>query len=229
MTTTPAARQVIRIVKWREYQHYSDRDPPWIKLHRGTLSGEMWVSSDDASRVLAVALMLLAAKTGNRIPLNPSYIRRVAYLNTDPDFSALLAAGFIEIVDENEIPASSPQAEASKTKPTAIPETERETEKRKKQRKKDDTAPSARAPSKYAFDGEVIRLSAKDFDKWRSVYSAIPDMTAELTAMDDWIRGEPEESRKRWFHVVSGALKKKHTAIAANALLPKAGAKGLDF
>jgi hypothetical protein len=83
------------------------------------------------------------------------------------------------------------------------------------------TAPSALPSSKYAFEGQTIRLTHKHFDKWREVYVGVPDLRAELTSLDDWITGEPAKSRKRWFHVVSGALKKRHNANAVRGLLER--------
>lgn len=94
-------KQYLRIRSWDEYQHYKDRDPPWIKLHRKILTGETWVTLDDASRVLAVALMLLAAGTENRIPADKAYLKRVAYLNGDPDWSPLVRTQFIDVVDDD--------------------------------------------------------------------------------------------------------------------------------
>jgi hypothetical protein len=62
----------IRVVKWREHQHYKDRNPPWIKLHRAMLSSRTWVGASNETRVLAVAIMLLASDTENLTPLDTS-------------------------------------------------------------------------------------------------------------------------------------------------------------
>lgn len=97
-------RAYLRIVRWRDFQHYTDRSPPWVKLHRDLLTSETWVGGTDADRTLAVACMLLAAATDNRIPADPTYLRRVAYLNADPDWSRLLAVQFLEIVSEDGTP-----------------------------------------------------------------------------------------------------------------------------
>lgn len=117
-----------RIKNWDTYQHYKDRSPPWIKLHRELLTSETWVSLDDAGRVLAIAIMMLAAATGNKIPHNPAYVRRAAYLNSDPDFSALFDMGFIEIIEENTEVASTKQADAR-------PEESREEESREEEKR----------------------------------------------------------------------------------------------
>ncbi len=69
-----------------------------------------------------------------------------------------------------------------------------------------------------AFSGRVIRLNRRDFDQWAKAYHGIPDLAAELTALDDWLReSDDPKLPKRWFQVVSGALAKKHqAAVRAN-------------
>jgi len=121
-----ANQRFVRIVNWEKFQHYKDRNPPWVKLHRELLTSQTWVSLDDAGRVLAIACMLLAAATDNKIPADPSYIRRVAYLNQLPDLSALLATGFVESIDSGA--ASTVLANASALHTNARPETETEEE-----------------------------------------------------------------------------------------------------
>lgn len=105
--------QFLRIREWARFQHYKDRDPPWIKLHRELLTSQTWVSLDDASRVLAIALMLLAAGTDNKIPADAGYLKRVAYLNADPDWRPLLKTGFVDLIDENGEVASKALAPAT--------------------------------------------------------------------------------------------------------------------
>jgi hypothetical protein len=89
-----------RIVEWNQYQHYKDRCPPWVKLHKSLITSRTWVCMDDASRVLAIACMVLAADTDNQIPDDPEYLKRVAYLNSTPIFDPLVKIGFLEFVEE---------------------------------------------------------------------------------------------------------------------------------
>lgn len=114
--------KVAVIKNWSTYQHYSDRNPPWIKLHNNILTSKTWVCLDDASKALAVAIMLLAARTDNRIPADPEYIKRVCYLDTTPNLEKLVHVDFIEIIDLDD---SCKQGLANRT-------TETETEKRSK-------------------------------------------------------------------------------------------------
>lgn len=47
---------------WRSFQHYKDRNPPWIKLHRGLLNDYSFACLPLASKALAPCLWLLAAE-----------------------------------------------------------------------------------------------------------------------------------------------------------------------
>jgi hypothetical protein len=90
-----AKEVTIRIRNWANYQHYSDRCPPWIKLHVSILSSEDWVTLDDRGRVLAVVCLVLASRKNGEIPSDTTYIRRVAYLDYVPDLSPLIRCGFL--------------------------------------------------------------------------------------------------------------------------------------
>jgi len=64
----------------------------------------------------------------------------------------------------------------------------------------------------YAFFGRTVKLNAADLDRWRKRYHGLSDIVAELGALDDWLDGQDEKTRKGWFHIVSGSLNKKHQA-----------------
>lgn len=85
-----------KIKNWSLFQHYKQRNPPWIKLHFGMLSSQDWVMMDDQSRVLAIACMLIASRNGGKIPDDLDYIKRVAYLKTKPNLKPLIECGFVE-------------------------------------------------------------------------------------------------------------------------------------
>lgn len=65
----------------------------------------------------------------------------------------------------------------------------------------------------YSFSGKTVRLKTEDYLRWKEAYHAIPDFNAALNAADDWISGENEKDRKRWFNVISASLAKKHQAF----------------
>lgn len=47
---------------WSEFQHYKDRRPPWIKLHKALLDDRDFHALQDASRALAPDLWLIASE-----------------------------------------------------------------------------------------------------------------------------------------------------------------------
>jgi hypothetical protein len=74
--------------------------------------------------------------------------------------------------------------------------------------------PERSPPAKrYAFEGQTIRLTQKDFDKWRESYRAIRDLRAELQAADDYYTENPPKDGK-WFFVVSRWLAKNNREAA---------------
>lgn len=105
--------QYFRITNWGQYQHYKDRNPPWVKLHKEMLTSQTWVALDDASKLLAIACILVAAVRDNRIPLNPGYIKRIAYLDQTPDLAPLFDVGFIEMIADAPQVNDSANADAS--------------------------------------------------------------------------------------------------------------------
>lgn len=114
-----------RIKNWEKYQHYKDRNPPWIKLHVETLSSADWVTLADASKLLMIVCMILASKENGVFVGDLDYIKRVAYLDKRPDLTPLIKCGFIEEVLAD--------ASASKQKQADVrPEKEAEAEKEKK-------------------------------------------------------------------------------------------------
>lgn len=48
---------------WRDFQHYKDRNPPWIRLHRGLLDNKDFQRLPVESRALAPMLWLLASES----------------------------------------------------------------------------------------------------------------------------------------------------------------------
>ena len=163
------------VKNWRQFQHYRDRNPPWIKLHFALLSSRDWVTLDDSSRVLAIACMLIASRNEGRVPADPEYIQRVAYLKKPPDFKPLIRCGFLESASD-----------CKQMLATARPETETETE----------TEPASKKPRKPAKtlipDAFVLTDSLSAY-----VTKKIPD--ASPTAMFEQFCGQARQ--KGWENI----------------------------
>jgi hypothetical protein len=111
----------IRVLNWEDFQHYKDRSAPWIKLHRDILTSHFWVVGDDASKLLAICIMLLAQRTDNKIPHDLKYIKRFSQIEAEVDLQPLVDAHFIEIIEEIDC-----KQDASKPLASCSPEREGE-------------------------------------------------------------------------------------------------------
>ncbi len=83
---------------------------------------------------------------------------------------------------------------------------------------------SKRKRGPYAFEGETIKLNRADLERWRKSFHGIPDIVAELHALDAWFQGEQVSDAKRanWFTAVPGMLSRKHQdAVAAKSGAPQ--------
>lgn len=121
---------ILRPKNWSEYQHYKDRSPPWIKLHRDLLNNREYMCLPLASKAIAPLLWLLASesKTGefNSDITELSFRLRLTEKEVRDGLKPLIDNGFF-------VDASGMLAECLQV---AIPETERETEKEAEKKQK---------------------------------------------------------------------------------------------
>ena len=89
----------IKVVNFEKYQHYDPkkRRPPWIKLYNSLLDDYEFGCLQDASKMLAIGLWLLASRCNNKIPCDPKWISEQLHLTEKVDLECLVSAGFITI------------------------------------------------------------------------------------------------------------------------------------
>ena len=120
---------MLRPKNWSEYQHYKDRNPPWIKLHRDLLNDRDFMCLPIASKAIAPLLWLLASesKTGefNANVIELAFRLRMTEKEVNDGLNPLISKGFF--VDDSGVLAECLQV--------AIPETETETERETKTKK----------------------------------------------------------------------------------------------
>lgn len=119
---------------WAELQHYKDRSPPWIKLHKKLLDHYDFQCLPVASRALAPMLWLLASEhERGEIDAEPKKIAfrlRMTEIEAEEALKPLIDKGFFSDCKQ---PASKKLA---KPRRAARPETEAEAE-----REEEDTQP----------------------------------------------------------------------------------------
>jgi hypothetical protein len=97
----------LRIRKWDQFQHYSKRRPPWIKLHRQLLDNRHWHELSPSSCKLLVECWLLASEESGGV-LSGDVVTDLAWRlhrtanELVPALQELTDAGFIDVDYNNE-------------------------------------------------------------------------------------------------------------------------------
>lgn len=183
---------------WATFQHYKDRKPPWIKLHRGLLDDYAFLCLPLASQALAPRLWLLASEYSDgkiTATLDEVSFRLHVSLNDLAEaLKPLVTSGFFQD-DSLLLAACKQEARLEREK-----EGELEKEKELEKELEGEVPRKGARSADLAFAGTVVRLNVEHFDKWTKAYSNL-DLLAELTARDAWLASEDakESDRKRWF------------------------------
>jgi hypothetical protein len=177
----------LRVKNWAEFQHYRDRRPPWIKLHRGLLDDFAWHRLPDASKALGPMLWLLASEHADgAIPDDRESIAFRLHTTSDKVDAALgplIGAGFlIEERDARTPPAARTHAAPSESESESDKETKRERDARAHEAPT--KVPEAFAAAARARGGERAAPIAEDWKPgdpdraWAA--KARPDLTPAL-------------------------------------------------
>lgn len=93
----------LRVKNWTKFQHYKDRQPPWIKLHRSFFDDYEVSCLQDASKLHLILIWLFAAQNDGKIPEDANFLQKKLGLGKPPDLEPLINNGFLirEQVDSN--------------------------------------------------------------------------------------------------------------------------------
>lgn len=107
----------LTVKNWEKFQHYKDRNPPWIKLSTSTFQDYEFGKLHDASKLLAVCIWTLASRSKDgQVPYDFEWIKSQCNLSSVvklDNLKELIKHGFI--IDASEMLAECKQV--------AIPET----------------------------------------------------------------------------------------------------------
>ena len=92
--------QYIQIKNWEKFQHYKNRNPPWVKFYHSILDDYEYSCLQDDSKLLLFALYLLAAKTNNMIPNDIEWIQQKTMIKGKIDLKQLKELRFISFNGE---------------------------------------------------------------------------------------------------------------------------------
>ena len=143
---------------WSHFQHYKDRCPPWIKLHKELLNDRAYMTLPTASKALAPLLWLLASesKDGTFDASIDELVFRLRMPESDikTGLKHLIDKGFF--VDDSNVLADRYQ--------DAIPETETETERESetKTEKSRTATRGSRLPANWVPNKELAEWSKSE-------------------------------------------------------------------
>ena len=186
---------LLRPKSWDKFQHYKDRCPPWIKLHRDLLIDREFMCLPLASRALAPLLWLLASESKDGVfdgSLDELMFRlHITQKEYENGLEPLINKGFFIVASEA----------LANCQQSAIPETERETERETKTEKKQNSNRGSRLPADFVFPKEWADfciqtrpdLNLQDtFDQFKDYWTALPagkGTKADWTATwRNWVR-----------------------------------------
>ena len=116
----------IVVSNWERFQHYKDRNPPWIKNYTDLMNNDDYRSLSGHRRGVLHGLWLEYASSQCRLRVDSlSLTRRLGVRVTTADLKALNEAGFITFAASNVLAEryqdASPETEREKTPPKPPP------------------------------------------------------------------------------------------------------------
>jgi len=180
-----------RVKNWSNFQHYKDRKPAWIKLHRDILDDYSFQTMPDASRALAPCIWLLASEyEEGAIPADHQMLA-FRFRRTEKEIreaiKPLIDRGFLYL-EQN---ASKPLAER---KQSAMPEEEEERE------KEEEVCGEQSSPQTVITfplnDKSEHAITQDQVTQWAELYPAV-DVVQELRKMKGWLVANPKKRKTK--------------------------------
>lgn len=205
--------QLCRPRNWDEFQHYKNRRPPWIKLHRALLDDRDYQRLPLASRALAPMLWLLASESEEGV--FDASIEELTFRLRQPEkdieagLKALVSAGFFNLVHV----ASSVLADCEHV---AVPE------ERRKEKETDDLfvifwadypkkvakPVAAKAFKSAKIDGQLINIILADIERRKSSDEWLKDGGKYIPNPATYL------SQRRWEDEISVAQPERSALLA---------------
>jgi hypothetical protein len=87
--------KILSVKNFETYQHYKNRNPPWVKLYYSILDDPDFIALEEVDRYRYIMCILIASRQNNVIPNDPTYLARVMRLTGEVDVTPLIRAGFL--------------------------------------------------------------------------------------------------------------------------------------
>lgn len=112
--------EYLQVKNWESFQHYKDRNPPWIKLYNHLLDDFDFSCLPDASKAHLLSIWLLASRTENKIPNNSGWIGNKINATEEVNIELLVKLGFLEVNGSKNSKLQTSEQDASKVIHSAV-------------------------------------------------------------------------------------------------------------
>ncbi|MGE0630937.1 MAG: hypothetical protein AB7O96_00900 [Pseudobdellovibrionaceae bacterium] len=91
-----------KITNWESFQHYNDRNPPWIKLYNSLLDKYEFGQLSDSAKGHLVCIWLLASRSNNKVPWDEKWVTQRIQASSRVNLQELENLGFINSYSDKE-------------------------------------------------------------------------------------------------------------------------------
>lgn len=95
MARPTSEESFISVKNFEKFQHYKERCPPWIKIHRSIFEDYEFECLQDSSKLHLVLIWVLASQCDNKIRADPQWIKRKIGVKGPVDIQVLVDKGFL--------------------------------------------------------------------------------------------------------------------------------------
>jgi hypothetical protein len=179
---------------WASFQHYKDRAPPWIKLHKGLIDDRTYQRLPIASRALAPMLWLLASESKDGSfdadVQELAFRLRTSEKEVSQGLAPLIKAGFF-------MPAQSASTAIADCEQLAVPE--REEEEEEEREAEGSATPQSVEPPTLTLtlnDSSEHPIYAAAIAEWQTTYPGV-DVMQQLREMRVWCTANPTNRKTK--------------------------------
>ena len=130
-----------KVKNWDDFQHYKDRNPPWIKLHNHLLDDYDFECLGDAAKGHLLCIWMLASRTKNLMPFDVNWISKKIGSSSKVNLKALIESGFLVMEHDASTVLQVESQEATGSVPS-VEKSRGETEKSRSEKNKRFTPPT---------------------------------------------------------------------------------------
>lgn len=183
----------LHVKGWSEFQHYKDRSPPWIKLHKGLLDNYEYQMLPLASRALAPMIWLLASESEDGSvdgdPDKLAFRLRTTRKEIEQGLKPLVESGFL-------VANHSASDLLAVCKSDACLEKEAEKEKETETKGETELLPDSHFVSIPLTSRQFHQITESKVHYYRQHYPAV-DVEQELRKMVVWCDANPAKRKTK--------------------------------